>query len=106
MLNHLGLERASALVVTMNTSEAATKVVQTARKNWPSLPIFARVRDENHARELIALGADHVTPETTEASLQLSQAVLIGVGLPEEVAEAVTRARREAAQLRVRGIDA
>lgn len=103
MLTHLGLDRAAGLVVTMNTHEAATRVVAAARAAWPSLPIFARVRDENHARDLIALGADHVTPETTEASLQLSQAVLIGVGLPEDVAEAVTRSRRDAASLRIRG---
>ena len=39
-----------------------------------------RARDIDHATRLIAQGANHVVPETTEASLQLSEMVLMGAG--------------------------
>ena len=42
----------------------------------------ARARDANHARALYGLGVTDAVPETIEASLQLSEAVLVDVGVP------------------------
>jgi monovalent cation:proton antiporter-2 (CPA2) family protein len=95
ILARLGIERAAALVVTMDDPETARRVVATAHHDWPSLPIYARVRDDLHARELVAAGATHVTPETTEASLQLGEAVLIGAGVPNEAAREIIAEARE-----------
>jgi CPA2 family monovalent cation:H+ antiporter-2 len=97
ILEHLGAERALALVVTMDDAEAAHRVVAAAREQWSDLRIFARVHDDAHAQILSAAGATHVTPETTEASLQLGEAVLTATGVPEDVArELVADAREEA----------
>jgi len=42
----------------------------------------ARARDAKHARALYQLGVTDAVPETIEASLQLSEAVLVDVGVP------------------------
>ena len=39
-------------------------------------------RDASHARHLYAIGVSDAVPETIEASLQLSEAALVGLGLP------------------------
>ena len=53
-----------------------------ARELRADLPIVARARDAAHAGELYALGVTDAVPETVEASLQLSEAVLVDVGVP------------------------
>jgi CPA2 family monovalent cation:H+ antiporter-2 len=44
--------------------------------------IIARARDAGHAAHLYRTGASEAVPETVEASLQLSEAVLVDVGVP------------------------
>src|SRR5208282_4505568 len=44
--------------------------------------LVARARDADHARALYALGVTDAVPETIEASLQLSEAVLVDIGVP------------------------
>ena len=46
------------------------------------LVIVARARDAEHAKALYDLGVTDAVPETIEASLQLSEAALVGLGLP------------------------
>lgn len=98
ILSRLGIDRAAALVVTMDDPEIARRVVETAHRDWPDLRIYARVRDDVHARELAAAGATHVTPETMEASLQLGEAVLIGTGVPDDAARVIIAEAREVAR--------
>ena len=45
------------------------------------LLIVARARDAEHAAHLYRVGATDAVPETIEASLQLSEAVLVDVGV-------------------------
>ena len=99
--NLLKGEQAAALVVTMNDPQAAQHVVTTARRHWPDLTIYARARDVDHATRLIGLGADHVVPETTEASLNLSELVLTGTGVPENAARHLIDTLRQAEQATV-----
>lgn len=101
ILRRLGVDRAAALVVTMDSPRAAERVVATARRHWPGLVIYARARDGAHAARLIAHGASHVIPETIEASLQLSEMVLIGVGVPDEASRRIIEVRRQAEQTAV-----
>jgi monovalent cation:proton antiporter-2 (CPA2) family protein len=98
ILRKFGAERAAALVVTMDSPVAADRVVAAARRYWPSLAIYARARDAVHARHLIAQGASHAVPETTEASLQLSEMVLVGAGVPDHAARELIEDHRQAEQ--------
>ena len=42
---------------------------------------MARARDIAHAAELYRAGASHAVPEALEATLQLSEAVLVDIGV-------------------------
>jgi CPA2 family monovalent cation:H+ antiporter-2 len=59
---------------------------------------MARARDVLYASRLIARGATHVVPETIEASLQLSELVLTGAGVPDDAARHLIEVRRQAEQ--------
>jgi len=98
ILRKVNVERASALVVTMDSPSAAEQVVKAAHQAWPHLPIYARARDVAHAVRLLAQGSTHVIPETIEASLQLSEMVLVGAGVPDDAARHIVEARRQAEQ--------
>ena len=77
-----GLERAPALVVTMDSPDGVEAVVGAAREMRADLTIVARARDARQAQRLYDLGATDAVPETVEASLQLSEAVLVEIGVP------------------------
>jgi CPA2 family monovalent cation:H+ antiporter-2 len=81
-LHRCGLANARALVATMHTPSAVDAVVGLAREARPDLTIVARARDAAHARALYKLGATDAVPETMEASLQLSEAALVDIGVP------------------------
>ena len=90
-----GLASAAALVVTMDDPEGAEMIVAVARELRPDLTIVARARDARHAQRLYDLGATDAVPETMEASLQLSEAVLVEVGVPMGLVIASIHERRD-----------
>ncbi len=94
-LQRCGLDSAPALVVTMDNPEGAEAVVAVARELRPDLVIVARARDARHAQRLYDLGATDAVPETVEASLQLSEAVLVEIGVPMGLVIASIHERRD-----------
>ena len=80
-LDRLGIDRAPALILTMDEPVLAQRMVRKFRKDHPQLPIIARARDEEHSILLYKAGASHAVPETLESSLQLSEAVLVDLGV-------------------------
>jgi CPA2 family monovalent cation:H+ antiporter-2 len=94
-LHRFGLAGARALVVTMDAPEAAEAVVAAARQSRPDLTIVARARDAHHAGRLYELGATDAVPETIEAALQLSEAVLVDIGVPMGLVIAGIHERRD-----------
>ncbi len=90
-----GLADAAALVVTMDDPEGAETIVAVARALRPKLTIVARARDARHAQRLYDLGATDAVPETMEASLQLSEAVLVEIGVPMGLVIASIHERRD-----------
>ena len=95
LLERCGLDHAKAVVVTMDSPEAAEAVVAVARGHRPDLTIVARARDARHAARLYDLGATDAVPETIEASLQLSEAVLVDIGVPMGLVIASIHERRD-----------
>lgn len=80
-LERLGAREAAAVVLTMDVPVAARSLVRQLRSAHPDLLIVARARDVAHAAELYRAGASHAVPETLESSLQLSEAVLVDIGV-------------------------
>lgn len=101
ILSKFGIERATALVITMDNADATERVVTATREKGHNLPIFARARDIDHAMRLIENGADHVVPEIIEVSLQLSEIVLMEAGVPDQAARQMIEARRQLEQAAV-----
>ncbi len=98
ILRKFGADRAAALVVTMDSPRVVEQVVETAHQHWPDLPVYARARDRAQAMRLIACGASHAIPETVEASLQLGEMVLMGIGIPDQAARRIIETRRQQEQ--------
>jgi CPA2 family monovalent cation:H+ antiporter-2 len=82
-------------VITLDTPSAVEAVLAAARAERPDLTIVARARDARHATQLYDLGVDDAVPETIEASLQLSEAVLADIGIPMGLVIASIHERRE-----------
>jgi len=81
MIERLDVASASAIVLTMDDPVQVVRMTRALRAQFPALAIIARARDPNHAAQLYRAGATDAVPETVESSLQLSEAVLIDLGL-------------------------
>jgi len=80
-LERLRLDRATALVLTMDNPVLSVRLTRRVRALHPELTIVARARDAVHAAELYRAGVTDAVPETLESSLQLSEAVLVDLGV-------------------------
>ncbi|HEX8309179.1 MAG TPA: cation:proton antiporter [Allosphingosinicella sp.] len=80
-IDRLKLGHATALVLTMDDPVLSVRVTKKVRAWCPDLTIVARARDAAHAAELYRAGATDAVPETLESSLQLSEAVLVDLGM-------------------------
>lgn len=81
-LKSCGLDRAKAVIITIHDWEATDNIVRTVRHLNEKITIIARARDADHARYLYEIGVSDAVPETIEASLQLSEAALVDLGVP------------------------
>ncbi|MFN3620467.1 cation:proton antiporter [Sphingorhabdus sp.] len=80
-LDRLHLGYARALILTMDQPVLAEQIVKRVRSWLPDITIVARARDPEHAARLYQAGASDAVPETLESSLQLSEAVLVDLGV-------------------------
>ena len=91
-----GLYRARMVVITVADIELASAITESARKKNSDIPILVRTRDDSAMGQLEELGASTVLPETLEASVMITERVLLQLGLPEtEVSEVTKRVRDE-----------
>jgi CPA2 family monovalent cation:H+ antiporter-2 len=97
ILGRVSADRALAVVVTTDDPRAVERVVATVREHWPELPVFARARDVHHAGHLLQLGATQVVAEAIEASLQLGEVMLRGIGIPPDAARDLVDEHRKQA---------
>jgi CPA2 family monovalent cation:H+ antiporter-2 len=81
LVDRLNLGHASALVLTMDNPVLTVRLAKKVRAWCPKLIIVARARDAAHAAELYKAGVTDAVPETLESSLQLSEAVLVDLGI-------------------------
>jgi CPA2 family monovalent cation:H+ antiporter-2 len=94
-LQKCDLQKATGVIITIQSPNVIDKVVDGARAIRPDVLIVSRARDADHARHLYAIGATDVVPETIEASLQLSEAALVGLGIAAGPAIASVHEKRD-----------
>ena len=70
-------------------------VVSSPQFERTDITIVSRARDDKHAAQLYDMGVDDAVPETIEASLQLSEAVLADIGVPMGLVIASIHERRD-----------
>jgi CPA2 family monovalent cation:H+ antiporter-2 len=95
LLRRVHADEAPAIVLTMDQPASALQAVRGIRREFPQARLFARARDEKHARALKQAGASVVVPETLEASLQLSAFVLEAMGLDERIVDGIVDRERD-----------
>ena len=81
-LRRCGIMQAKGVVITINKPSAVGEIVTAVRDLRGDILIVARARDAEHARHLYKQNVSDAVPETIEASLQLSEATLVGLGVP------------------------
>jgi CPA2 family monovalent cation:H+ antiporter-2 len=93
-LQRCGIDEAAGVIVTIDTA-AVDDVVRAVRARRPDVMIVARAHDAQHARHLYTLAVTDTVPETIEASLQLAESALVGLGVPMGHVIASIHERRE-----------
>jgi CPA2 family monovalent cation:H+ antiporter-2 len=81
LIEKLRLDQVIAVVLTMDDPVLTARLAKRLREEHPDLPIIARARDTDHAAALYRAGVTDAVPEALEASLQLSEAVLVDIGV-------------------------
>jgi monovalent cation:H+ antiporter-2, CPA2 family len=82
VLRALGIEHASAVVVSFADPARSLPILSSVRRLCPGLPVLVRTQDDARLVELQQAGATEVVPETLEASLTLLQHLLLVLGTP------------------------
>jgi CPA2 family monovalent cation:H+ antiporter-2 len=81
LIDRLRERQPAAFILTMDNPVLINRLARHLRRIFPDLPIVARARDATHAAELYKAGVTDAVPETLEASLQLSEAALVDLGV-------------------------
>ena len=102
-----GAGEARAILVCVDKKEAAEKIVELARSEFPLAKLFVRAFDRGHAMDLVRAGVDYQIRETFESAMAFGEAALIALGVPEEeaseIADDVRRRDTERFALQVAG---
>lgn len=111
VLHAAGAGNADAILICIDKKDAATRIVELVKSEFPLVKVFARAYDRGHSIELVGAGVDYQMRELFELSLEFGAETLRELGADMvEVAEIIEGVRerdrqRFAAQL-VGGIQA
>jgi len=89
VLQAAGADHAKMIVVTLDSPRQTDQLISQVRQLYPDMPIHTRARDRRHCANLITIGATSAVSETLETSLRLTEEVLLGSGVEEEVVSMV-----------------
>ena len=82
VLSAVGLEHASAVVITFSDPDRALDIVKAIRRVNGEVPLLVRMADDARLEQLHAAGATEVVPETLEAALMLVSHALLVLHVP------------------------
>lgn len=111
VLHAAGAGNADAILICIDKKDAATRIVELVKSEFPLVKVFARAYDRGHSISLVGAGVDYQMRELFESSLEFGAETLRELGTDVvEVAEIIEGVRerdrqRFAAQL-VGGIQA
>jgi CPA2 family monovalent cation:H+ antiporter-2 len=97
-LEHAHLAQAKALVLVINDPSAVQRVLVTAARVAPNVPVLMRAHYLSEKPGLLALGAHDVVAEEVEGGLEMLVRVLRWLETPRNVIDRQLREAREATQ--------
>jgi monovalent cation:proton antiporter-2 (CPA2) family protein len=80
MLRAAQVDKAEVLVIAVDDQEASVRIAEFARRQFPDVKIFARVRNRQHAFRMMELGVPYIMRETYLSSLEMAEQVLEWLG--------------------------
>jgi glutathione-regulated potassium-efflux system protein KefB len=95
VLRAAGAENVRLIAVCIDDPEAATRIVELVRSEFPGTKLYVRSYDRGHTLELIAKGVDFELRETYESAMVFGREALVALGLDPERARAVEEFVRE-----------
>jgi Kef-type K+ transport system membrane component KefB/voltage-gated potassium channel Kch len=106
VLSDMGLapRKIKAVVIALDNAWIAKSTVRAVKTIAPRAKIFARARNMEESRLLLAEGVKEALPETIESSFILGQGVLASVGIGEDKIESLMRDMRGSHYSKLSGI--
>ena len=83
VLRASGAATAEAVLVCVDKQEAADKIVELVKSEFPHAKLFVRAFDRGHALRLINAGVEYQLRETLESALVFGRQVLVNLGVDE-----------------------
>ncbi len=87
VLRASGAATAEAIVVCVDKPDAADKIVQLVKAEFPFAKLFVRAYDRGHVLRLVAAGVDYQIRETFESAMAFGHRLLLDLGIDPGVAE-------------------
>jgi glutathione-regulated potassium-efflux system protein KefB len=101
VLHASGAGQAEAILVCVDKPEAADRIVELCKSEFPLAKLYVRSYDRGHSLRLIKAGVEFQIRETFESALAFSGEVLTGLGFEEEEAREAIEDVRERDEQRV-----
>ncbi|MGE0874809.1 MAG: monovalent cation:proton antiporter-2 (CPA2) family protein [Burkholderiales bacterium] len=99
VLRASGADEAAAIAVCVDDRDAANRILEIAKAEFPLARVLVRSYDRAHSLKLVAAGADVQVRETFESALAFSDAALRALGVPDaEAAACIEDVRRRDAE--------
>ena len=86
ILHAAGASTARAVLICVDDKDAALRIAEIVKHEFPLVPVLARAFDRGHAIDLVKAGVDYQIRETYESALNFSEEVLSAVGEERELA--------------------
>ncbi len=84
LLNTIKIDQASMLIVSIDHSISAIKIVKHIKESYPHIKILARALDIKVMDKLLLAGANWVIAETLESSIRTGEEALAQMGVPND----------------------
>lgn len=95
ILHAAGAGSARAVLICVDDKEAAVRIAEIVKHEFPLVPVLARAYDRGHALDLLKAGVDYQIRETYESALDFSQKALTAVGEETDLAERLVEEFRD-----------
>ncbi|MGE7369344.1 monovalent cation:proton antiporter-2 (CPA2) family protein [Neorhizobium sp. NPDC001467] len=95
ILHAAGAATARAILICVDDREAAIKIAEIVKEEYPMVPLLARAYDRGHAIDLLKAGVDYQIRETYESALDFSGEVMQVLGEEEDLVARVVEEFRE-----------